>query len=125
MGSVSYWSDPQRARRAARLAVLGVIKSSRGCALCMRESDPRMLEFAHMRGMKCFSVNACSVGRPLESLVCEISKCAVLCIRCHRTADKHRLAGLRDSCLPSDEVRATMAVSGAWPDAKKRPTRKE
>lgn len=122
---MSYWGDPQRAKRAGRAAVLGVIKASRGCSLCARETDPRMLEFAHIRGRKRFAVNAHSVGRPLDAIVEELRKCVVLCVRCHKTVDAHRLAGLARLRLSADEVRATMVASGAWPDGPKRTKPKE
>jgi hypothetical protein len=54
---------------------------------CVRcgESDPRVLEFVHIKGNKFQSISKMiSDGHTIRSVKKEIAKCQVLCANCHR-----------------------------------------
>ena len=54
------------------------------CARC-GESDPRVLEFDHIKGNKFQSISKMvSDGHTIRSVKKEIAKCQVLCANCHR-----------------------------------------
>src|SRR5690242_19712209 len=58
--------------------------SEHPCVDC-RYSDPRALEFDHVRGQKVFEISLGVVsGVPLPVLMEEIEKCDVRCANCHR-----------------------------------------
>lgn len=48
------------------------------------ESDVRFLDFDHVRGIKTLSVAAMLSRFKLPTLIAEIAKCEVRCIKCHR-----------------------------------------
>lgn len=58
--------------------------ASHPCVDC-GESDPRLLEFDHVRGKKKAAISVLASGRySLETIQAEIAKCEVRCTSCHR-----------------------------------------
>lgn len=58
--------------------------STHPCVDC-GESDPRVLEFDHIRGRKFKPIaDMVSTGHAIESVRAEILKCEVRCANCHR-----------------------------------------
>ena len=58
--------------------------ASHPCVDC-GESDPRLLEFDHVRGKKKAAISVLASGRhSIETIQAEIAKCEVRCTSCHR-----------------------------------------
>ena len=60
-----------------------------GCVDC-GESDPRCLDFDHVRGKKLRSVSLMKTGYSVKVLREEIAKCEVRCANCHRKRTAER-----------------------------------
>lgn len=79
----SIYEKRQERREEARRYVWDYL-STHPCVDC-GETDPRLLEFDHVRGKKVDSVSQLANGRySLETLQKEIAKCVVRCANCHR-----------------------------------------
>ena len=73
----------QTIRDSARQFVLDYL-SIHPCVEC-GESDPMVLNSAHIRGRKSKAVSLMvSEGKPFDAIQAEIDKCQVLCANCHR-----------------------------------------
>lgn len=77
-------------RQRRRVAVDEVIENllayfkAHPCVDC-GESDPLILEFDHVRGAKRFDIGTkVAQGYNWQSILIEIEKCEVLCVKCHR-----------------------------------------
>ena len=58
--------------------------ASNPCIDC-GETDPRLLEFDHVRGKKKAAISVLASGRySIETIQAEIAKCEVRCTSCHR-----------------------------------------
>lgn len=57
------------------------------------------MSYDHVRGQKLFTLGKSLRGRTFVDVVAEISKCQVVCLRCHRRREaariRNRLAGAR------------------------------
>lgn len=62
--------------------------TTHSCVDC-GENDPLYLEFDHLRD-KAYSVSSLIGWGSLETLVSEISKCEVRCVKCHRRKTAHQ-----------------------------------
>jgi hypothetical protein len=71
-------------KRPGRRWVYERKRTSNGCSRCA-ESDPRCLDFHHVRGRKRATVaRLLADGRPKEVIEAELAKCELLCANCHR-----------------------------------------
>ncbi len=58
---------------------------TKACCIDCRNSDIRVLEFDHVRGLKIANVsNMMYAGCPLSKIQEEIDKCEIRCANCHR-----------------------------------------
>ena len=75
------WADK---RREENRRFLWEYKSRHPCVDC-GETDPRVLQFDHVKGEKDESLTVLAYGRkaPIEALTVEIAKCVVRCANCH------------------------------------------
>lgn len=82
-------SQRRRVVREERAAYLHTFFTTHPCVDC-GETDPRVLEFDHVRD-KSFNVCSQFAGRPWAEVLAEINKCEVRCGNCHRrvTAERH------------------------------------
>ena len=77
------YDNKKKRRETARQYVWDYL-STHPCVEC-GESDPRVLEFDHIRGRKYKSVSVLADGNySLDKVKAEIRKCQVLCSNCHR-----------------------------------------
>lgn len=57
---------------------------TKGCIDC-GETDPRVLEFDHVRGQKIITISELVRQAPShDRLMIELEKCEVRCVNCHR-----------------------------------------
>jgi len=76
--------DNRKARKRARYLFLFKYLKEHPCIDC-GESDPVVLDFDHVRGIKINNVSTMAHDlRPLNMMENEISKCEVRCSNCHR-----------------------------------------
>ena len=76
--------DNRRKRAEAARQYVWDYLSTHPCVDC-GESDPRLLEFDHVRGRKKSAVSQLATGRhSIETIQKEIDKCVVRCVSCHR-----------------------------------------
>jgi hypothetical protein len=64
------------------------------CVDCGK-SDPLVLEFDHMYGVKSFNISKGIRDRSWEALLEEIAKCEVVCANCHRRRTAQRAGTVR------------------------------
>lgn len=94
----------QNVRRAARarLALYRRYLAGQlavGCVDC-GNTDIRVLEFDHVRGVKVANVSRMVLDASLDKIMAEIAKCEVRCRNCHAIAKFTRLGGTwRDEFL--------------------------
>jgi hypothetical protein len=55
----------------------------------LRESDPLVLEFDHLRDKE-FSIGSGIRDRPWKNVLAEMEKCEVVCANCHRRRTNRR-----------------------------------
>ncbi len=80
-----------KAQRQINIAYVREYLRDHHCVDC-HESDPIVLEFDHVRGVKVGNLSALvNAGRTLTVIQDEINKCDVRCANCHRrvTAQRH------------------------------------
>lgn len=59
-------------------------------------SDPRVLEFDHVRGTKEYNVsNLIGAAHPIQRIIDEIAKCEIRCANCHRIVTIERSGSWR------------------------------
>lgn len=76
--------ENRKAQRDAIREYIWDYLSTHPCVDC-GESDPRVLEFDHVRGRKKSNIgNLATQGYSIESVRREIAKCEVRCANCHR-----------------------------------------
>ena len=76
-------ANRRRYQRRNRISIVEYLLSH-ACVDC-GESDPRVLEFDHVRGEKDQHISdLVNDGRSWERIVSEIAKCDVRCANCHR-----------------------------------------
>ena len=74
----------ERERRRERWAMIKDYLRTHPCKDC-GEKDPNVLDFHHVRGIKCFAIaRAISAGYAEDTIMEEIEKCEILCANCHR-----------------------------------------
>lgn len=76
--------------RLARKEMLEMIKQEMGCLACGKRSPASDLQFHHVNPAEKEYTIGVMTTRPIDVLVAEVSKCAVLCLMCH--ASYHRRA---------------------------------
>lgn len=75
-------------RRAVKFAHIINYLKIHPCVDC-GESDPVVLQFDHIKGIKKFNVSE-GTCRPLSSLISEMEKCEIRCANCHLRATAKR-----------------------------------
>lgn len=87
----NYYSGAEKARRGRyrRQGAMLWYKMTRACKDC-GISDPRVLEFDHVRGEKEFTLKEAK-SKPLDVILAEIEKCDVVCANCHRIRTQERI----------------------------------
>jgi hypothetical protein len=77
------YENRSKRREIARQYVWDYL-SSHPCVDC-GETDPRLLEFDHVRGKKKAPISELASGRySIETIKKEIAKCEIRCTSCHR-----------------------------------------
>lgn len=71
------------ADRAAKWAIIQEYKASLGCRECGYDTDPRALQFNHLRDKKKNVSDMISSDYGWKAIFEEIHKCEVLCANCH------------------------------------------
>lgn len=85
----------ERTRRARIAAHVGSVLEGSTCADC-KFSDPRVLEFDHVRGVKRFNISdAVKREVSIATLRAEISKCDLRCANCHRRRTAREVGSYR------------------------------
>jgi len=80
----SFYPRPKSVRKPSNRDYAAKYLETHCCVDC-GESDPVVLDFDHVRGLKVNSVSRmCRNRSRLESLIAEIEKCDVRCSNCHR-----------------------------------------
>lgn len=83
----AYFKRSKRQKEVARVRNRGFIRTYLAVHPCVDcgESDPIVLEFGHVRGVKLYDV-ATMVQRhtSLRTIAAEIAKCDIRCANCHR-----------------------------------------
>lgn len=90
------------ATRRKRASQLLEYLSTKKCQDCI-ESDPIVLEFDHVRGVKRTEISVMVLnGFSWESILLEISKCEIRCANCHRrkTMKERKQFRWRKTMLP-------------------------
>ena len=80
-----YWRERKRATRARNRKFITEYLLKHPCVDCP-ESDPVVLEFDHIRGIKVDTISnlAFKYASSLKKIRIEILKCEVRCANCHR-----------------------------------------
>ncbi len=82
--------ERNKAQRIRNRAFIARVKSFLSCVDC-GESDPRVLDFDHVRGVKKNNVSDMASGAySISRIKKEIRKCEVRCANCHRKATNQR-----------------------------------
>lgn len=72
-----------RLRKEIRALILEY-RTNNPCVDCA-ESDPVVLDFDHVRGVKRFNIaHAATQGYELDAVITEMAKCEIRCANCHR-----------------------------------------
>ena len=79
---VCYWNQKKERRLKIR-EWYNNYKSKLKCCECGYDRYPRALEFHHIEHNKSFTVSDMTNGHSIKSILKEIKKCIVLCVRCH------------------------------------------
>ena len=79
---VCYWNQKKERRLKIR-EWYNNYKSKLKCCECGYDRYPRALEFHHIEHNKNFTVSDMTNGHSIKSIMKEIKKCIVLCVRCH------------------------------------------
>ena len=87
----NYYTGAERTKRyrQRRQGAMLWYKMTHACIDC-GTSDPRVLEFDHVRGEKEFILKAAKT-KPLNIILAEIEKCDVVCANCHRIRTQERI----------------------------------
>lgn len=68
-------------------------EKSKPCADCKRPYPPYVMDFDHVRDLKCFEVSASlRLGVSMDRLIAEVAKCDVVCANCHRERSHQRMS---------------------------------
>ena len=93
LGKAQFLNHPQaRKTKGTRIKKQGAMlwyKMIHSCADC-GFSDPRALEFDHVRGEKKFNLRQAK-SKPLKVMWEEVQKCDVVCANCHRIRTQERI----------------------------------
>ena len=71
-----------KSRQKERRAIIGRIKTERGCLDCGYNANPYALQFDHVRGVKAGTVSQMTCFS-WTRIMAEIAKCEVRCANCH------------------------------------------
>lgn len=95
-----YKKNAAKVRKSAKLRLVALKKrrkqwlleylQTHPCVDC-GESNPVVLDFDHVRGVKVFTIAKCFLNVSWNSLMLEVEKCDIRCANCHRikTAKQH------------------------------------
>lgn len=85
----AYLNNRNRERQLRRSLILGIVKTTAGCADCGYDLHAEALDFDHVSGEKLDNIS--HMSRRAWNLVWEeIMKCDVVCANCHRIRTKER-----------------------------------